>query len=71
MTQDGTDHIQRGELAEPVRNLRFAQSIVGAIVRTEPLRRHGRRYSDEPDRRSACTPSIRSRRFRFTPATLF
>lgn len=71
MTRDGTYRIRRGELAEPVRNLRFTQSILATLARTELLGRHRRRYSDERGDHAVSTPALLSRGFRFTSATLF
>ncbi|HZN42444.1 MAG TPA: TldD/PmbA family protein [Actinomycetota bacterium] len=39
MTRDGTFLIENGEIAHPVKNLRFTQSIVEALTRTEMIGR--------------------------------
>ena len=71
MTRDGTFRIVRGEIAEPVRNLRFTESVVSLLRGIAALGRERRIYSDERGGSSATVPSAAVRAFRFTSATLF
>ncbi len=71
MTRDGTFRIVRGEIAEPVRNLRFTESVVSLLRGIVALGRERRIYSDERGGASATVPAAAVRAFRFTSATLF
>jgi PmbA protein len=71
MTRDGTYRIERGEVAGPVRNLRFTQSVLGALASAELLGRERRAYADERGGSSATVPAALLGRFRFTSATVF
>jgi len=64
MTRDGTFLIERGELASPVRNLRFTQSYVQALARTEAVGRQARRVWTDPGVLSA--PALKLAAFNFT-----
>jgi predicted Zn-dependent protease len=64
MTRDGTFLIERGELTSPVRNLRFTQSYVEALARTEAVGREARRVWAAPGIRSA--PALKLAAFNFT-----
>jgi predicted Zn-dependent protease len=64
MTRDGTFLIERGELATPVRNLRFTQSYVEALADAEMVGREVRREWADPGIRSA--PALKLAAFRFT-----
>jgi predicted Zn-dependent protease len=70
MTRDGTFRIERGEVAEPVRNLRFTDSVLRTLAGIEALGRERRRYSDDGFF-CVTTPALLARAFRFTSATLF
>ncbi|MCI4362079.1 MAG: TldD/PmbA family protein [Thermoplasmata archaeon] len=71
MTRDGTYRIRKGEVAEPVRNLRFTQSVVDALHDLEAWGRERRRYGDEHGLASVTTPAMVIGKFRFTSATVF
>ena len=71
MTRDGTFRIRRGQVAEPVRNLRFTESVLGAVRSIEAIGRATRRYSDERGGGSVTSPALAVGAFRFTSATLF
>jgi PmbA protein len=71
MTRDGTYRIEHGEVVGPARNLRFTESVLGALRGTELLGKDRRIHSDE--RASLCVtcPALLTKSFRFTSATLF
>jgi PmbA protein len=70
MTRDGTFRIKRGEVAEPVHNLRFTQSVLGALATVsgigDDLETFGPEYSAFG---STAAPSLRVGEFRFTSRT--
>ncbi len=69
MTRDGTFLIEHGELAAPVRNLRFTQSYVEALAGTEAVGRETRRSWVE---RGVCSaPALKLAAFHFTGGTEF
>jgi predicted Zn-dependent protease len=69
MTRDGTFLIERGEIAAPLRNLRFTQSYVEALAGTEAVGREVHRLWVEPGMRSA--PALKLAAFNFTGRTEF
>jgi len=69
MTRDGTYVIENGEVAGPARNLRFTESVLDAIAGITLLGKERRAYSDGGG--AVTAPSIATRSFRFTSATLF
>ncbi|HTW40402.1 MAG TPA: TldD/PmbA family protein [Thermoplasmata archaeon] len=72
MTRDGTYRIENGEVVQPVRNLRFTESVLTTLKGTELVGRATRAHNT--DGRGGFTstcPAILSRSFRFTSATLF
>jgi PmbA protein len=71
MTRDGTYRIRKGEVAEPVRNLRFTQSVVEALRDLEAWGRERRRVGDERGLAGIAAPAMVTKRFRFTSATVF
>jgi PmbA protein len=71
MTRDGTYRIRRGEVAEPLRNLRFTQSVPEALRDLEAWGRERRRYGDERGLACITSPAMVIRRFKFTSATVF
>ncbi len=71
MTRDGTYRIANGELAAPVRNLRFTESVLRALAGAQLLGREARCYSDERGFVSVTCPPLLTNAFRFTSATLF
>jgi PmbA protein len=73
MTRDGTYRIRHGELAEPVVNLRFTESVVRALASAKMLGRERRCYAGEDERGGSCvtTGALALGGFRFTSATVF
>ncbi len=71
MTRDGTYRIDGGEIVEPVRNLRFTESILTALKGIEALGRERRTNTGERGGASVTVPAALVRSFRFTSATLF
>ncbi len=71
MTRDGTYRVRRGEVVEPVRNLRFTQSVLDALRATEAFGRTRHRFSDERGVQSVTCPALVTARFHFTSATVF
>ncbi len=71
MTRDGTYRIARGELAGPVRNLRFTESLRTLLGGIEGIGRERRTYADERCASAQTVPALAARSFRFTSATLF
>jgi len=69
MTRDGTFLIEDGELAGPVRNLRFTQSYTEALAGVKAVGRELRRVWNDPGIISA--PALRLDAFDFTGATEF
>jgi PmbA protein len=72
MTRDGTYRIERGEIAGPVRNLRFTESVLTALAGAELWGRSRRCYSDDDERGGVVVtaPPMVLRGFRFTSATV-
>jgi PmbA protein len=71
MTRDGTYRVRHGEVVEPVRNLRFTESVPETLRHAEGWGRERGRYSDERGVQSVTCPALVSSQFRFTSATLF
>lgn len=70
MTRDGTFRIRGGEVAEPVRNLRFTQRVLGALEATSGIGRHTRSFApDWGSFGSTVAPALRVGGFRFTSTT--
>ena len=69
MTRDGTFLIEHGELTVPVRNLRFTQSYVEALMGTEAVGHESRRMWSDPGICSA--PALKLAAFNFTGTTEF
>jgi PmbA protein len=67
MTRDGTFVIRDGEIAHPVKSMRFTQSYVEALKHTEAIgsRVHVLRGSFG----ATCVPAIKLAKFRFTSST--
>lgn len=66
MTRDGTFLIEHGELTQPVRNLRFTQSILDVLHGVEALGRERIQYTDYV---TTVAPALRTARFNFTGIT--
>jgi PmbA protein len=73
MTRDGTYRIERGEIAEPVTNLRFTESVLSALGSALLLGKERRCYTGEDDRgnSSVSAGALALGGFRFTSATVF
>ncbi len=71
MTRDGTYRIENGEIAGPVRNLRFTQSVLGALHDVELVGRDARLMGGERGGMASTCPDLVTSSFRFTSATLF
>ena len=69
MTRDGTYSIENGEVARPVRNLRFTESLLTALDGVRLLGKERRIYSEGGE--SVTAPAAALASFRFTSATLF
>jgi PmbA protein len=69
MTRDGTFWIEGGEIAYPVKNLRFTQSYIGALDRVEMLGRDTRLTKEWSGGNLA--PAVKVGAFRFTGGTEF
>lgn len=68
MTRDGTYVIENGEVVRPARNLRFTESVLTALAGISLLGKYRRTYSGDG---AVTAPSLATRAFRFTSATLF
>jgi PmbA protein len=69
MTRDGTFLIERGEIAYPVKNLRFTQSYLDALTQVEEVGRERRLLSDSGG--VDCVPALKLSEFTFTGVTEF
>ena len=70
MTRDGTFRIRGGEVAEPVRNLRFTQSVLEALEATSGIGNEIRSFApDWGSFGSTAAPGLRVGGFRFTSTT--
>jgi predicted Zn-dependent protease len=65
MTRDGTFMIRHGELAEPVKNLRFTQSIVEALSNTTMIGRETE-LASEFFFSASRVPALKVESFQFT-----
>jgi PmbA protein len=68
MTRDGTFLIEQGEIAYPVKNLRFTQSYLDALAQVEQVGRERRLLSGFG---GDCVPALKLSEFTFTGATEF
>lgn len=66
MTRDGTFLIEHGQLTQPVKNLRFTQSILGALRDVQAIGRERVQYSDYL---TVVAPALHITRFNFTGIT--
>ncbi len=67
MTRDGTFLIERGEIAYPVKNLRFTQSYLDALAQVEQVGRERRLLADFGG--ADYVPALKLSEFNFTGAT--
>jgi PmbA protein len=70
MTRDGLFVIKDGELAYPVKNLRFTQSYVEALANVDCVGRDTRLLTNEFGGYAARVPALRINEFRFTGSTV-
>jgi len=69
MTRDGTFLIERGELARPIRNLRFTTSVLDALASVERIGREPLLLGGGLG--GSLVPALRVGRFTFTGVTEF
>jgi len=69
MTRDGTFLIEKGEVAYPIKNLRFTQSYLEALANVELVSRETRLQQNWFG--GTCTPALKLTEFEFTGATEF
>jgi len=69
MTRDGTFVIEKGEIAYPIKNLRFTQSYVQALAGVEMIGRETRLLAGWLG--ATCVPALKLRAFTYTGATEF
>ena len=70
MTRDGTFRIRDGAIAEPVRNLRFSQSVLEALAAVTGIGRDLSAFApDFSSFGSTVAPAVRVGRFRFSSGT--
>ena len=67
MTRDGTFRIRAGEIAEPINNLRFAQSALGALAAVRGIGDDARTFSEGYG--SFVAPSVHVGEFSFASGT--
>lgn len=70
MTRDGLFMIKDGELAYPVKNLRFTQSYVDALANVDRAGRDTRLLTNEFGGYAVRVPALRINKFRFTGSTV-
>jgi len=71
MTRDGTFLIRNGEIAYPVKNMRFTQSYVEALNAVEAIGRERRLLAGWSGMGRDAVPALKLARFHFTGATEF
>jgi predicted Zn-dependent protease len=70
MTRDGVFKIEKGEIAYPVKNLRFTQSYVQALASVEAISQETRLLKTEYGSRALRVPALKLGSFNFTGATI-
>ena len=70
MTRDGVFMVENGEIAYPVKNLRFTQSYLAALANVEAVGRETRLLKSEYGSFAKCVPAIKLRAFNFTGVTV-
>lgn len=71
MTRDGTFWVEKGEIAYPVKNLRFTESYLDAFNRVEAIGKEAHLLLSRFEIGGVRTPAVRLAGFRFTGATEF
>ena len=70
MTRDGVFMVENGEIAYPVKNLRFTQSYVQALANAETIGGEARLLKSEYGSHAKCVPAIKLGSFNFTGITV-
>jgi len=70
MTRDGVFMVENGEIAYPVKNLRFTQSYVGALANVETIGSDTRLLKSEYGNYAKCVPALKLNGFNFTGVTV-
>jgi PmbA protein len=70
MTRDGVFMVENGEIAYPVKNLRFTQSYLDALANVEAVGRETRLLKSEYGSFGKCVPALKLRAFNFTGVTV-
>lgn len=71
MTRDGTFWVEKGEIAYPVKNLRFTESYLDAFNRVEAIGKESHLMLSRFEIGGIRTPAVRLSGFRFTGTTEF
>ena len=71
MTRDGTFLIENGEITKGLKNLRFTQSVLGALSEVEGISDTWGTTRMEYLKATVCAPAVHVREFAFTGSTLF
>ena len=69
MTRDGVFLIEDGELAYPLKDLRFTQSYVEALANVETVGKESRLLTSEFGGQAIRVPALKIREFNFTGLT--
>lgn len=70
MTRDGVFMIENGEVAYPVKNLRFTQSYLEALNKVEMIGQETRLLKSEYGSHAKCVPALKLSGFNFTGVTV-
>jgi PmbA protein len=70
MTRDGVFMVENGEIAYPVKNLRFTKSYVNALADVEAIGRETRLLKSEYGIYAKHVPAIKLNSFNFTGVTV-
>jgi predicted Zn-dependent protease len=70
MTRDGVFMVENGEIAHPVKNLRFTQSYVDALANVELIGHETRLLKSEYGSHAKCVPALKLSSFNFTGVTV-
>jgi predicted Zn-dependent protease len=70
MTRDGVFMVEDGEIAYPVKNLRFTQSYVDALANVETIGHEAKLLKSEYGSYAKCVPALKLSGFKFTGVTI-
>jgi PmbA protein len=70
MTRDGVFMVENGEIAYPVKNLRFTQSYVDALANVETIGHEAKLLKSEYSGYAKCVPALKLAGFKFTGVTV-